>query len=360
MKRIEMLTMTIAVIVLAACTGKDSQAAKEKALDEQEKNKVIETTAVTERPVSDELELNGEVACDEQLLRKVYIPCTGRVSGVTHVVGDYVKAGTLLGIVHSEQAADYHKGIADADAELRMANREYQMQRDMRASGMASDKDVEAAHSRVTMAQAERSRLSAVASIEGLAGRANALLRAPISGYITATNIFNDSYVSEDTNNEPAFEIADLRRVWIVADVYESDISKIHTGDPVIVTTVAYQDKKFTGRVDKINNVLDSDSRTMKIRVTLSNPHGLLKPGMFATAHIMTRHYGKSLCCVPTESVIFENGHNYVVVANGKKYGRRAIQVAHNSTAFTWVSAGLRPHENVVSKNALLIFNHAS
>ena len=210
-----------------------------------------------------------------------------------------------------------------------MANREYQMQRDMRASGMASDKDVEAAHSRVTMAQAERSRLSAVASIEGLAGRANALLRAPISGYITATNIFNDSYVSEDTNNEPAFEIADLRRVWIVADVYESDISKIHTGDPVIVTTVAY-------------------------------PHGLLKPGMFATTHIMTRHYGKSLCCIPTESVIFENGHNYVVVANGKKYGRRAIQVAHNSTAFTWVSAGLRPHENVVSKNALLIFNHAS
>ena len=356
----KMLLLAATAVMLTACSGKDKQAANEKQLDAQEKSRVVETTTVTEQPVSDELELNGEVACDEQLLRKVFIPCTGRVSGVSHVVGDYVQAGTLLGVVHSEQAADYHKGLADADAELRMANREYQMQRDMRASGMASDKDVEAARSRVTMAQAERSRLSTVAHIEGLGGRANALLRAPISGYITATNIFNDSYVSEDTNNEPAFEIADLRRVWVIADVYESDISKIHTGDPVVVTTVAYQGRKFIGRVDKINNVLDPDSRTMKIRVTLDNPHGLLKPGMFATAHIMTQHLGTRLCCVPTESVIFENGHNYVVVAEGSKYVRRTIQVAHNSSTYTWVSAGLKPHENVVSKNALLLFNHAS
>lgn len=356
----KMLLLAATAVMLTACSGKDKQAANEKQLDAQEKSRVVETTTVTEQPVSDELELNGEVACDEQLLRKVFIPCTGRVSGVSHVVGDYVQAGTLLGVVHSEQAADYHKGLADADAELRMANREYQMQRDMRASGMASDKDVEAARSRVTMAQAERSRLATVAHIEGLGGRANALLRAPISGYITATNIFNDSYVSEDTNNEPAFEIADLRRVWVIADVYESDISKIHTGDPVVVTTVAYQGRKFIGRVDKINNVLDPDSRTMKIRVTLDNPHGLLKPGMFATAHIMTQHLGTRLCCVPTESVIFENGHNYVVVAEGSKYVRRTIQVAHNSSTYTWVSAGLKPHENVVSKNALLLFNHAS
>ena len=74
----------------------------------------------------------------------------------------------------------------------------------------------------------------------------------------------------------------------------------------------------------------------------------------------MTQHLGTRLCCVPTESVIFENGHNYVVVAEGSKYVRRAIQVAHNSSTYTWVSAGLKPHENVVSKNALLLFNHAS
>ena len=138
----KMLLLAATAVMLTACSGKDKQAANEKQLDAQEKSRVVETTTVTEQPVSDELELNGEVACDEQLLRKVFIPCTGRVSGVSHVVGDYVQAGTLLGVVHSEQAADYHKGLADADAELRMTNREYQMQRDMRASGMASDKDV--------------------------------------------------------------------------------------------------------------------------------------------------------------------------------------------------------------------------
>lgn len=360
MQSMRIMLMATSAIMLAACSGKDKQADNEKQLDAQESKLVVETTTVQKEPMTDELELNGEVSCDEKLLRKVFIPCTGRVSGVHNVVGDYVQAGTLLGVVHSEQAADYHKGFADADAELRMANREYQMQKDMRSSGMAADRDVEAARSRVVQAQAELSRLSTVARIEGIGGRANALLRAPISGYITATNIFNDSYVSEDTNNEPAFEIADLSRVWVVADVYESDISKIHLGDAVIVTTVAYQGKKFVGRVDKINNVLDPDSRTMKVRVSLNNPNGLLKPGMFATAHVMTQRQGERLCCVPTGAVIFENGHSYVVVAEGNRYIRRAVDVAHNSASCTWVSSGLHPNEKIVSKNALLIFNHAS
>ena len=98
----------------------------------------------------------------------------------------------------------------------------------------------------------------------------------------------------------------------------------------------------------------------MKIRVTLDNPHGLLKPGMFATAHVMTQRQGERLCCVPTESVIFEHGHNYVVVAEGSRYVRRAIGVAHNSSSYTWVRTGLHENEKIVSKNALLLFNHAS
>ena len=353
-----MLLLAATAVMLTACSGKDKQADNEKQLDAQEKSRVVETTTVTEQPVSDELELNGEVACDEQLLRKVFIPCTGRVSGVSHVVGDYVQAGTLLGVVHSEQAADYHKGLADADAELRMANREYQMQRDMRASGMASDKDVEAARSRVTMAQAERSRLSTVAHIEGLGGRANALLRAPISGYITATNIFNDSYVSEDTNNEPAFEIADLRRVWVIADVYESDIAKVHPHAAVRVTTMAYPDEVFFGRVDKVYSVLDSESKTMKVRVCLDNPKGLLKPGMFASVHVRLSGSGQPLCAVPSSAVIFENGHDYVMVKqNPHEYRRREVKVVHTAGGYSYLSAGLLPDEKVVSKNALLYFN---
>ena len=72
-----MLLLAATAVMLTACSGKDKQAANEKQLDAQEKSRVVETTTVTEQPVSDELELNGEVACGEQLLRKVFIPCTG-------------------------------------------------------------------------------------------------------------------------------------------------------------------------------------------------------------------------------------------------------------------------------------------
>ncbi len=70
----KMLLLTAVAVMLAACAEKDKQAANEKRLDREEKSNVVETTTVTAQPESDELELNGEVACDERLLRKVFIP----------------------------------------------------------------------------------------------------------------------------------------------------------------------------------------------------------------------------------------------------------------------------------------------
>lgn len=170
---------------------------------------------------------------------------------------------------------------------------------------MASDKDVEEARERVMTAHAERLRLNDVASINGFGDGANASLMAPISGYVICKRIYNNSYVSDDNNDEAAIEIADLRKVWVIADVYESDIAKIRAGAPVSVTTMAYPNETSYGKIDKVYSVLDRESKTMKVRVGLDNPDGKLKPGIFASVHVNLSQEGVRMTAVSAKAVIF-------------------------------------------------------
>ncbi len=353
MKKRNILFLT-GLLCLVSCSSKEEKA--EQDTYQSLRNDVVVSTPVLIRSYGDALTLNGDVSCDEALVRKVFIPCSGRVSGLTVEVGDQVAAGQRLAIIHSEEAADYNKGLADADAQIKMAQRDYQMKQDMHRSGMASDKEVAEAREQLLMVHSERSRLSAVADINGFGGRATAVLRSPISGYVMAKNIYNDSYVGQDSGE--VLEIANLSRVWVIADVYESDIAKIHQGAPVTVTTMAYDDAVFRGHIDKVYRMLDNESKTMKVRITLDNGRDLLRPGMFATVHVSTGGGRAALCCVPTKAIVFDGGVDYVVKEVGKgRYQRQPVKAEHVGHDYAYILNGLQPGERVVSKNALLVFN---
>lgn len=357
MRTYTITTILTGLSLLTACNNKNQQANAEKQLTAIEKGMVTATETVQMRSIDDELMLNGDVACDEALLRKVFVPCTGKVSDLAVEIGDKVTRGQRLATIHSEGAADFRKSMDDADAEIRMAQRQYTMQQDLHKSGMASDKDVEEARERVVIAQAERQRLCDIANINGYNNKANATLIAPISGYVIAKRIYNDSYVSEDNNDEAAIEIVDLSRVWVIADVYESDIAKIKQGAEAAVTTMAYPDVVFRGKIDKVYSVLDSESKTMKVRINLVNPEGLLRPGMFASVGVSLSPNGKSMPAVPSSAVIFDNGKDYVMVASEGRYERREVSVAHASAEYSFTTSGVKAGEEVITKNALLHFN---
>ena len=109
---------------------------------------------------------------------------------------------------------------------------------------MASDKEVEEAQSRVDMALSEKERLGAVAHVNGYAASSIASITAPMSGYLFAKSVYNGSYIDDTNNDTPAFEIANLESVWVVADVYESDIKHIALGEKVYITVLAYPEMR--------------------------------------------------------------------------------------------------------------------
>ena len=113
---------------------------------------------------------------------------------------------------------------------------------------------------------------------------------APISGTIVDQQITGGTGVKSLDNSPNLFTIADLSTVWVICDVYEDMLSRVHVGDTAEITLNAYPDQKFPGKVVNISEVLDPTTRSAKVRIELANPKGLMRAGMFVTATFKARN----------------------------------------------------------------------
>lgn len=323
----------------------------------EEVSTAVRTAKVDYGPIEAVLQLNAKVACDEKRLRQLYVPCTGKVSGVTVEVGDRVTAGQCLALVSSEEAAACQKERTDVASALRVAQRQLQSAESLYANGMLSEREWKEANEEVMRLEAEVQRLQTVAAIKGYQGDAQAVLRSPISGYVMAKNISNDRHVDDAANDVPAFEIADIREVWVIADVYENDIAKVAEGAAVKVTTLAWPDLVFEGKIEKKFNRIDPESKTMKVRIGLPNPEGRLLPGSFACVQVDVAPNHTSALKIPAASLVFEQGRHAVVVQRSEGYACVPVTVLRREADTAWVEGDLQVGEEIVTQNALLIYN---
>lgn len=158
-------------------------------------------------------------------------------------------------------------------------------------------------------------------------------------------------------NSANIFTISELDDVWVMANVFETDIAKIKEGYEADVVTVSYPDEPFHGKIDKINNFLDPATKTMQVRIRIDNKNMLLKPEMFATVYVKYTDHDEKIA-VPSAAVIFDNSKNYVLVFKDKfNIAVRQVEVAKTSGDLTYLSSGLQADEKVISKNQLLIYD---
>jgi len=152
----------------------------------------------------------------------------------------------------------------------------------------------------------------------------------------------------------PLMTIADLSRVWIASDVPESAIRLIHVGERVTITMVAYPAEEFEGRVARIADVLDPQTRTVKVYVDMANPGGRFRPEMFVTI----RHAGASrpTPVLPVGAVVHEYGHPIVFLERAPgHYERRDVMLGPRAGALIPVVSGVRAGERVVVDGGVLL-----
>jgi cobalt-zinc-cadmium efflux system membrane fusion protein len=265
-----------------------------------------------------------------------------------------VSKGQTLAIMRSAEMAGYNKDYVSAAADLRSAKRAYESEQEMYKSGLASQKDMEDAQSDYEKAQAESKRVAAVMQIN-IGGGGGYEIKAPISGFVIEKNVNNSTQVRAD-NSENLFTIADLSSVYVLINVYESDISSVKVGDNVKITTLSYPDKVFNGKVDKIDNMLDPDTKVIHARVKIDNPGNLLKPDMFASIRIKATS-GETLPVINTGTIVFDNDKNYVLVVDGKAHvSIKEITIAKKVENRAYISNGVKPGDLIVASRQVYLY----
>ena len=347
------------LLILAACSKKntrqDNIASQMYLTDSLEEILSIDTVYIEE--VIDELSLNGRVTFNQEKVAKVFPIFGGTVTGINAEIGDYVHKGDVLAVIRSGEVADYEKQAKDAEQQVIIAKRNLDSKQDMYRSGMTSEKELLEAKQELATAEAEEKRVKEIFSIYNFSGNALYEIKSPVSGFIIDRNISSNMLIRSDQNEE-IFTISGLDDIWIIADVYESDISKVSEGNTVRIKTLAYPDKEFTGIIDKTYQMLNEDSKTMNVRINLENKDYLLKPGMFANVKVKCKTSQQSMPRIDSHALVFEGGKNYVVVVdNDNTLHIREVEVFKQLPKDCYIKSGIQKGERIINKNVLLVYN---
>ncbi|MEI8278125.1 MAG: efflux RND transporter periplasmic adaptor subunit [Bacteroidota bacterium] len=350
----------IAVTILSSCSHeeKKAEASKGFVLSDTMMH-MISIDTVHNCNIGDEVTLSGEVSFNENNIVKIYPRNSGQVVDAKVSLGDKVSKGQVLATVKSADIAGNYSDLSSANADVSIAKRAMENTESLFKNGISSEREYNEAKQNYQKALSARNKIQSVLNINGGSKTTEGgqyVLIAPMDGYIVEKKITAGSFIRADMGDY-LFTISNLKNVWVYANVYEADIQKVKEGYPVSVTTLAYPDKIFQGKIDKVSEVLDPQSKAMRVRVTLSNDELLLKPDMFARVIVNNEEGSRSLC-IPTSALISQDGKNFVVVYNSKDNVKIAeVNILKTVGAKTYIKDGVSELQKVVTKNQLLIFN---
>ncbi len=191
----------------------------------------ITIDTVSFKPVVQEFNLIGKVSYDQDKVVKLYPMVSGNVLDVKVALGDYVEKGQVLAIIRSAEIAGAENDIVTAEANLAVSEKNLAATEDMYKSGIASEKDYTSALKDSEKARSELNRAKTVLSIFG-GKQSDYIVSSPIAGFVVEKFINPNMQIRTD-NSANLFTISDLKRVWILANVYETDISNIKVGEKV-------------------------------------------------------------------------------------------------------------------------------
>ena len=302
------------------------------------------------------LSANGTITYDGNHVSVVASRAEGRVVSVRTDLGQRVGRGDILVIVESPEVGETRGTYGRARAALEVARRNYEREKRLYDQSISSQKELLEAEGEYRSAEAELNaalaKLKALgASPEGQGGTFG--LASPVSGTVVERHATPGQIAGPSTD---LLTVADLRHVWITVDVYEADFTRVRNGVPARVIPTALRDT-FPGKVTFAGGVVDSLTRTVKVRVEVENETRLLRPGMFAQVYIETPiPAGSDSSVVIPEIALQEvDGRQVVFVPAGEpgRYVAREVGLGPRaSPGMVSLVKGLRPGDRVVGNGA--------
>lgn len=315
------------------------------------------TTALAEKlPLKNELNFYGKITADNNKAIDVYPLVGGNVVQVNVELGDYVIKGQVLAIIKSTDVADIEKDLIDANSELLVTKNKLKVAQELFEGKLNSESDVLESKSEVSKAQSQLSKIQEMYKIYNIKKGSLYQVTAPISGFIIQKSINQDMLLRSD-RSENIFDIAEISEVWAMANINEIDINKVKLGIDAEVTTLGNPEKVFKGKVDKIFNIIDPETKAMKARVKLQNTSFLLKPDMTASIKLFFND-DEIMIAVPSAAIIFDKSKNFVMLFKDRhNIETRAVEVFRQVGNISYISSGLGENDKVITNNQLFIYS---
>jgi Cu(I)/Ag(I) efflux system membrane fusion protein len=300
----------------------------------------VKTETVETRTISRIVRGVGTVQHDESLLTIVTVRSDGYIEQLfVNKTGQHVEKGEPLFRFYSPQ-------IQLAQADFMVA---------VRAHGKDSGElgaDLEGAMQKLRNLAVPESRIDEVRRTMSNPRTLDWL--SPASGDITEKKVIEGQYVAA---GDELFRIADHSRVWVIAEVAESDIANVEVGTKTTVTLRAFPDEPHDGVVTFVYpEMMKPETRTVSLRIELDNPDGQLKPGMYADVVFHTGADGASVTAVSDSAIIDSGARRVVLIAKGGgRFEPRAVKLGRRGEGYTEITEGLKPGEEVVTSANFLI-----
>lgn len=293
----------------------------------------------------------------------------GRVVEVYADFGQEVKANAPLAILYSSELGLAQSAYLKAKAKLHVAEQAYSRAQFLLREQVIGEAEAQRRQAELLSSQAEanesRDRLKLLGMDEEEFRRLDRSRQirsvvpivAPFAGRIIGRKLTRGEVV-ETTDN--LFVIADLSEVWVQANIPEKDIPFVHAihasgGTQVEVRINAYPKEVFKGTITYVGDVLDPITRTMQLRLELTNRDGRLKPEMFATIRLFSETQPDRLA-VPEAALQRDQGRTFVFVQrNANEYELREVQVGESNGTVTAILGGLNEGELVVTHGAFVL-----
>jgi cobalt-zinc-cadmium efflux system membrane fusion protein len=352
----KLILLSIGILALHACKKPDEQPEEVKFVLTETLSKGKELAEAKLSTVQAELMLTGKVTFNEDKVARVFPLAGGFVKELFVELGDHVNKGQVMAIIRSPEIAGFAREGVAAAAQVRVAEKNAQVATELYKSGNISEIELINAQKELENAKGEQSRIQAVLDMYSAGSGSVYPIKSPVSGVIVQKNIaLNMELRTEDIS--PVFIVGDLDDVWVMANIYESDITKIKEGYAAEVTTIPYPDKIYFGKIDKIFSLMDAESKVVKAKITLKNTNLELRPEMFAHVRVQYEEAVKKIT-IPPHALIFDKSRNYVMVYRADDdIETREVTVYRDTGKVIYLESGLKEGEKVMTKFGLLVYD---
>jgi membrane fusion protein, heavy metal efflux system len=360
------------MLALTACKGgDDSQKVKKPEIDpylvelSDDLRKKVTLMKVGQADIREELRIPGSIQVVEQRIAKIGAPVTGRITDIDAVLGQHVKQGQALATLNSTELAQnqlvYIKALQQIDLQTKAVERA----RVLLEADVISKAEVQRREVELSAAKADLNAAGNQLQVLGMSsqGVVNLSKTSKMHSFSTVTARISGTVISRKINLgqvvQPAdelFIVADLSKVYAVAEVPERQIDLIEKGQEVDVLIPSINQKPIKGKLVYISDIVNPETRTVMVRSELSNLNREIKPDMLVSMLVQSKPIAK--LSVPAKSIVRQNDKNYVFVQiSANKYRLREVMVGDDFNGMLPIVSGVEEGETIVTDGAFHLNN---